>query len=152
MKRYLKNEEAVSAVIGAILMVAIAVAMATVVYLYLTGQISAPGNEAENAAVDVKSDSGKIKITLIKTGENIPDSGYSFSNSVSVRVNGTLMDESGLSSTGWNIGASLFIGYSSPNVVLDDTASDVGQLPTTTYSITVTIFETVIYDGLITMN
>jgi len=149
--RIKENEQAVSAVIGAILMVAVAIAMATVVYLYLTGQISAPMSEAENAGVDVKTDSGKIKITLVKTGENVPDDGYSFSESVTIRVNGSKMDESDVSSTGWTIGAPLFIGYTSPNLVLDDTSSDVGRLPAGTYSITVTILDTVIYDNQITV-
>jgi FlaG/FlaF family flagellin (archaellin) len=148
-KKCKKNEEAVSAVIGAILMVAVAIAMATVTYLYLTGQLSDPASEAENAVVDVKTESGKIKITLVKTGENVPDDGYSFSESVSVRVNGSVMGETGISSVGWIIGAPLFIGYTSPNIVLDDSASDVGRLAAGTYSITVTIYGTVIYDGLI---
>ena len=147
-----ENEQAVSAVIGAILMVAVAVVMATVVYLYVTGQISTPISEAENAGVDVKADNGKIKITLIKTGENVPTDGYSFSESVDIRVNGSKMDESGFSSTGWTIGAPLFIGYTAPDIVLDDISSDVGRLPAGIYSITVTIYGTVVYDNQINVD
>ena len=148
-RKYIEDEEAVSAVIGVILMVAITVAIAATVYVYVSGLATAPSSGAENASVAVKNENGKIKITLTKSGNNMPDSGYSFSNSVTVRVNGTAMLETGLTATDWAIGGSLYVGYTAPNPVIDDTASDVGPLPANTYSVTVIISETVIFDGAV---
>jgi len=150
-RKFKENEEAVSAVIGVILMVAITVAIAATVYVYVSGMMGSPSAEAENASVMVKSENGKIKITLTKSGDNMPNTGYAFANSVSIRLNGTELDETGISggNTGWEIGESLYIGGLVP--ALDDLASDVTQLGSGDYSVTVTIIETVIFDESITI-
>jgi flagellin-like protein len=146
-RKYIEGEEAVSAVIGVILMVAITVAIAATVYVYVSGLATSPTSDAENASVAVKNENGKIKITLTKAGNNMPAAGYSFTNTVTVRLNGTEMLETGLTATDWAIGASLYIGGGTP--ALDDTASDVGVLVANSYSVTVVIADTVIFDDAV---
>lgn len=143
------DKDAISAVIGVILMVAITVAIAAVTFVYFSGLMGAPETEKENAGIAVMPDNGKIKITLIKSGKNMPSSGYAFSNAVTIRVNGTVLDETNFAvgNTGWDIGESLFIGESTPT--LDDNSADVTNLGAGDYSLTVTIIETVIYDDFI---
>jgi len=148
-RKFIENQEAISAVIGVILMVAITVAIGAVAYLYFTGMLGSPKKEAENAGISIIPENGKIKITLTKSGDRMPSTGYAFSNSVSVRLNGTLLPMGGISggNTGWEIGESLYIGNAAP--ALDDIASDLTQLGSGDYSVTVTVIETVIYDGII---
>jgi flagellin-like protein len=150
-KIFVENREAISAVIGVILMVAITVAIAATTFIYFTGMLGSPQEEAENAAIAVLNDNGKIKITLLSGGDNLPSTGYSFSNSVTIRLNGTILDETGINvgNTGWDIGESLFIGNVIP--IIDDLSSDVTQLGVGDYSITVTIIKTVIYDDIVTV-
>lgn len=151
-RKFKEDEEAVSAVIGVILMVAITVAIAATVYVYVSGMMASPTTEAENASVVVRSESGKIKITLTTGGSNMPPTGYAFATSVKIRNNGTELDDTtGFASanTAWEVGESLYIGGGT--VDIDDNASDVTQLGSGTYSITVTILKTVIWDDSITI-
>ena len=64
-RKYIEGEEAVSAVIGVILMVAITVAIAATVYVYVSGLATSPTSDAENASVAVKNENGKIKIKIV---------------------------------------------------------------------------------------
>ncbi len=150
-RKFIEDNEGISAVIGVILMVAITVAIAATTFIYMTGMLGAPETEKENAAIAVITDNGKIKITLIKGGDNIPSTGYAFSNSVVIRCNGPALDESGLAggNIGWDIGESLFIGDAVPT--LADVGSHVTQLPAGDYAVTITIIETVIYDDTLTV-
>jgi len=107
-------------------------------------------SEAESASVVVREDNSKIKMTLVSGGQNYPNDGYSFENSVTIRLNGSVLDENNLEgNTGWQIGESLYIGGSNP--ILDDEESAVGKLGPGSYSITITIIETVIFDDVITI-
>jgi hypothetical protein len=126
-------------------MVAITVAIAATIYIYISGATIAPSTQPEDASCAVKTENGKIKITLTKAGNNMPEFGYSFANSVTIRLNGTVLIETGLTATNWDVGGSLFIGDNTPT--LDDTASEVNALVSDSYSITVIIAETVIYEG-----
>jgi FlaG/FlaF family flagellin (archaellin) len=145
-RKFINNYNAISAVIGVILMVAITVAIAAVAFVYFTGMLGGPADEKENAGITVIQDSGRIKITLISSGDRMADDGYSFANSVIVRLNGTALDESGIdpANTGWELGESIYIGNSNP--ALDDSRGDVLALGGADYSITVTIMDTVIFD------
>jgi len=151
-RKFIEDNEAVSAVIGVILMVAITVAIAATVYVYVSGMMGSPSTEAENASIVCRNEAGKIKITLTTGGNNMPSTGYNY-NSITVRLNGTEMDDSvatgGLSDAYWEVGESLYIGGLTPD--LDDVSSDVGLLGAGDYSITVTVQETVIYDDVITV-
>jgi flagellin-like protein len=148
-KKFKENDEAVSAVIGVILMVAITVAIAATVYVYVSGMMGSPSTEAENASVVVRAENGRIKITLTTGGNNMPSTGYSFSNSVTVRLNGTVLADTYTGNTAFEVGESLYIGDSTPS--MNDNSTGVSQLGSGDYYLTVTIMETVIYDDSITI-
>ena len=148
-KKFKDDTEAVSAVIAVILMVAITVAIGAVAFIYFTGMLGGPAEEKENAAIAVIVDSGRIKITLLSGGDRLSSDGYSFLDAVTVRLNGTVLDESGFSptNTGWELGESIYIGNAAPT--LDDNRADVIALHGADYSITVTILDTVIFEDLV---
>ena len=148
-RKFIEDYRAVSAVIAVILMVAITVAIGATAYMYFTGMLGTPKTDAENAAVNVKTENGKIKITLTKSGDRMPDTGYTFSNSVAIRINGTELSETGITAGnfGWELGESLFIGGTNPT--LDDTSSDVVRLGAGEYSVTVTVIKTVIFEDMV---
>ena len=148
-RKFKEEEEAISAVIGVILMVAITVAIAATTFIYFTGMMGSPETEKENASIAVQNENAKIKITLISGGKNLPSTGYAFSNSIIIRLNGTEMLETGLAggNVGWDVGESLYIGNAVP--ALDDNSNDITQLAPGDYSITVTVIETVIYDDIV---
>jgi len=147
-RKFKENKEAISAVIGVILMVAITVAIAAVSFVYFTGMLGGPKEEKENASCILLIDNNKIKITLIKAGDKMPNDGYNFDTSVKIRLNGTELSETNffVGNTGWEIGENLFIGDNPP--VLDDSAGDVSPLAAGEYSVTVTIIDTVIFDDI----
>ena len=149
-RKFINDNNAISAVIGVILMVAITVAIAAVAFVYFTGMLGGPSEEKENAGIAVVQDMGRIKITLISAGDRIAEDGYSFANVV-IRLNGTVLDESGfnIANTGWEIGESLYIGNSNPT--LDDVRGDVIALDGADYSITVRILDTVIFDDKVSV-
>ena len=150
-RKFKEDEEAVSAVIGVILMVAITVAIAATVYVYVSGMMGAPTSEAESASVVVRAENGKIKITLTTGGNNMPSAGYNFGSSIAVRLNGSLLDESAFvgGNAAFEVGESLYIGDVTGTITLEDDASAVTALVSTDYSVTITIIETVIYDDII---
>jgi flagellin-like protein len=145
-RKFKESEEAVSAVIGVILMVAITVAIAATVYVYVSGLATAPTSEAENASVVVKNENGKIKITLATAGNNMPDTGYSMASAVTIRNNGTALTETN-AGTYLEIGGALFLGNSTVDLV--NNAAWLSTLGAGSYSITVVIGETVVYDDVI---
>ena len=61
-RRFKDNEEAVSAVIGVILMVAITVAIAATVYVYVSGMIGGTGEQTPSLAFTVDSGNDKIVV------------------------------------------------------------------------------------------
>ncbi len=155
-RKFIEDEEAVSAVIGVILMVAITVAIAATVYVYVSGMMGSPSTEAENASVVVRTDNGRIKITLTTGGNNMPSTGYTFATSIKVRCNGTELLTTALPFASGNlyfeVGESLYIGNGAgPLVTISDVSTGVPLLPANDYSITITILETVIFDDSITV-
>lgn len=79
-KTYKRNQKAVSAVIGVILMVAITIAVATTVYFYISGVIGETSPKSSTLALSVYSrdDSLNVTIWLVSgfSGETIPDDSY----------------------------------------------------------------------------
>ena len=63
------DERAVSAVIGVILMVAITVAIAATVYVYVSGMIG--GTKDQTANIACITDSGTNRITITSAGANL---------------------------------------------------------------------------------
>jgi len=62
-RKFVEGEEAVSAVIGVILMVAITVAIAATVYVYVSGMLTGPGESAPNLAWTLSDADNTITIT-----------------------------------------------------------------------------------------
>ena len=62
-RKFVEGEEAVSAVIGVILMVAITVAIAATVYVYVSGMLTGPGESAPNLAWTVDDAANTITMT-----------------------------------------------------------------------------------------
>jgi flagellin-like protein len=85
MHRRVKNQNAVSAVIGVIIMVAITVAMAAVAYAYFTGMIGEQKREAP--VIDfVKSDTDKtITVATADIDANWNDINITITNSTGFR-------------------------------------------------------------------
>jgi len=63
-RKFVEGEEAVSAVIGVILMVAITVAIAATVYVYVSGMLSPVPTAAPSITGILDTKDGNIKITL----------------------------------------------------------------------------------------
>ena len=144
-KKFVEENEAVSAVIGVILMVAITVAIAATVYVYVSGLAGSPGEEKENASVTVTTDSSMIKITLTSGGEAQPITGYTKSQ-CEILINGTKDPLSGVPTNfGWEVGEALWITNSTATV----SNAKGTQLGSGQYSITIVIADTVIYDNVV---
>jgi len=143
-RKFKEDEEAVSAVIGVILMVAITVAIAATVYVYVSGMMGSPSSEAEAASVVCRAENSLVKITLTTGGNNMPSTGYNLNTTIKIRCNGALPTSTSFSDDYFDVGESLYI--SSAGTILSDTPVGMTALVAGDYSITVTISETVIYD------
>ena len=67
-RKFVEGKKAVSAVIGVILMVAITVAIAATVYVYVSGMISGPGQQTPAIQFVVDSTNDKITVSTSDTG------------------------------------------------------------------------------------
>mgnify|MGYP006284954071 CR=1 FL=1 len=72
-RKYKENEEAVSAVIGVILMVAITVAIAATVYVYVSGMIGGGGQQTPTIAFTVDSGNDKMIVASADAATNWDD-------------------------------------------------------------------------------
>ena len=147
-RKFIEDKEAVSAVIGVILMVAITVAIAATVYVYVSGMMGSPSSEAESASVVCRAENKYIKITLTTGGNNMPTGGYNLTNIVKVRINGTLPVTTNYADGAFDVGESLYIsaGVGGEPTVISKSPSGMTPLDTADYSVTITISETVIFD------
>ena len=118
-KKFVEEREAVSAVIGVILMVAITVAIAATVYVYVSGITNTEGSQSESASVTVEGKSGYLKFTLTKAGINYPAIGYG-TGDVDIYVGGQAITPT----TEWLVGLPFYVGDT------DDDAAP-GNLPYT---------------------
>ena len=139
-KKFVEEDEAVSAVIGVILMVAITVAVSATLYIYATGVPMAPKSRVENAAVAGDGTNDQIKLVLASAGDTY-GTGYNIQNHVKVYVNG---NKATLHSTTWETGGQLMIG-------LNGTTWEEGPYSCTLqdYDVTVSIKDSVVFDGSI---
>ena len=145
-RKFVEGDEAVSAVIGVILMVAITVAIAATVYVYVTGIVPQTSSSTENAGVTVTSTSDdRIKVLLGSAGQNMPDAGYNSSNNVAVFINGSAPAGNVFDGIGetWTVGESITIGLDSSAITYEGSTS----LVAATYDVTVTILDSVVFDG-----
>ena len=140
-KKFVEETEAVSAVIGVILMVAITVAIAATVYVYVSGIASSPEDDTENASVTGSGTDDQIKLILAHGGENYDSaSGYAAAN-VRAYVDGYLV--SGMKT--WLTGGQQLIGGSGTTWLVGSTCA------ATDYQVTVSIRDTVVFDGTVTV-
>ena len=87
-----QNDEAVSPVIGVILMVAITVVLAAVVFV-LVSNLGKGTEAAENASASLQSpSSGVIQITLVKAGDSAPYTYAAGASHYTVAINGSECD------------------------------------------------------------
>jgi len=148
-KKFVEEKEAVSAVIGVILMVAITVAIAATVYVYVSGMTGQTGDVKEAASVTVGVSNGNIQITLTDTGTAAAATGYTLAQ-IRILVNGTALTEGSVTDNGWMIGESLWIAYPGAAITLDDAVS-ASVLGVGTYAVGVVLADTVIYNSDITV-
>ena len=154
IRKFVEGDEAVSAVIGVILMVAITVAIAATVYVYVSGLASSPGEQKENAGVAVTTESSMIKITLTDGGDNMATTGYT-EQQIKILNNGTELIETNIGGLTWTVGEALWvgsIGVSPFTEELGDLKGEVDALLPGVYAVTVVIVDTVIYDGPVTIS
>ena len=143
-KKFVEEDEAVSAVIGVILMVAITVAIAATVYVYVSGLAGSPGSDTENASVAAEGTATQIKLVLAAGGDDY-DTGYTVSagadNEVTVFINGS---KATLTAGLWETGGQLLIGYNT-----DHWEQGIFTCNEDDYEVTVSIKNTVVFDGTI---
>jgi flagellin-like protein len=142
-KKFVEEDEAVSAVIGVILMVAITVAIAATVYVYVSGLASSPGSDTENASVAAEGTDDQIKLVLASGGDDYDD-GYTIStgtdNEVTVFIDGSKVT---FTSNTWETGGQLLIGLNGATWSEGNTCAGIE------YEVTVSIKNTVVFDGTI---
>ncbi len=80
-RKYKESEEAVSAVIGVILMVAITVAIAATVYVYVSGMIGGGGQQTPTIAFTVDSGNDKMVVASADAATNWNDITLTLDNS-----------------------------------------------------------------------
>ena len=141
-KKFVEEDEAVSAVIGVILMVAITVAIAATVYAYVSGMIGTETRKAENASVTAHGLADKAKLILAQEGQNYPTTGY-LPNTINIFIEGEKVD----ARHSWIVGGQILIGTDAAGW----TSSNTETVEPGDYSITVSVMDTVVYNGVVTV-
>lgn len=153
-QKFANADEAVSPVIGVILMVAITVVLAAVVFV-LVNNLTGEQDANEAAAARVSSPvAGQIHITMITAGENAP---YAFGeiDEFTIALNGIncLVDNAagdldynviGNGDAFWDAGETIIIANACTNTALGGGAA-LGE--DTDHTVTITLQETVIEDS-----
>ena len=151
-RKFREGEEAVSAVIGVILMVAITVAIAATVYVYVTGMIGGTTQEKENASVTVEGVAAddRIKVILAAGGQQYDSDGYD-GDDITIYVNDVVV--TGIATavgTGWTVGEPLYLGSDSGTTTWTIArAAGATAFPEDDYTVTVTILDTVVADATV---
>ena len=140
-KKFIEEDEAVSAVIGVILMVAITVAIAATVYVYFSGLAGSPGSDTENASVAAEGTEDQIKLVLASGGDEYND-GYVIANDVTVFIDGNKVGT--YTTTTWETGGQLLIGANGASTWAEGQTCAEEE-----YEVTVSINNTVVFDGTI---
>ena len=141
-KKFVEEDEAVSAVIGVILMVAITVAIAATVYVYVSGMIGFESKKAENASVTAQGVDGNIKLILAQQGQNYPTTGYAATD-VSIFIDGVKVVPQGV----WEVGDQFLLGTDGAGSWTE--ANGAETVSAGDYSITVSVMDSVVYNGVV---
>ena len=149
-RKFVEGEQAVSAVIGVILMVAITVAIAATVYVYVSGMLGGSPTAQEDAVVTQSVSEGKIRLLLTKGGQQYTDTGYIYDIYV---VNNSDADDDfdDTAVAGWLVGQSIIIGRTAAGAITTGAAAT-DPLDTGTYGVTVVVLGTVVFDSNIKIN
>jgi flagellin-like protein len=151
-RKFVEGEEAVSAVIGVILMVAITVAIAATVYVYVSGMLGGTtGTETEGASVAVTAAADdRIKVTLTRGGQNYDETdGYSATD-VNIFIDGYEVEELATSPSTWYTGEPVYIGLATDTPTAPRAAATTG-FADGIYDVSVSILGTAVHDGQITI-
>jgi flagellin-like protein len=141
-RKFVEEDEAVSAVIGVILMVAITVAVAATVYVYTSGIGSTPSRLETAAVATGEGTDDQIKLILAHGGEHYGD-GYNVSQDVNIYINGSKV--ANYNTEIWITGGQIFLGLNGANW------EEGYNCPADHYEVTVSIRDNVVYDGTITV-
>ena len=127
-RKFIEKEAGVSAVIGVILMVAITVAIAATVYVYVSGMIGGPGQQTPQLQFIVDSTNDKITVSTASSGINWDDfSIKTDTTNATLSMNGQTAHSTGISwtevdtanfgtSTPTNVGAGDYFTVAGANV------------------------------------
>ena len=142
-RKYIEAKPAVSGVIEVILLVAITVAIASTFYVFFGVSGSVKSADLENATIVGQPAKNQIRLVLISAGDGYSD-GYIIDDDVRIFINGIKVSQ--YDTTIWTIGAPLFFG--------DTVSGDWEEGETCAegkYEVSVSIRNTVVYDGTITI-
>jgi flagellin-like protein len=134
IRKIWKDKTGVSPIISVILMVAITVVLAATIWAWVSG-FGGSGSEPESAAVVAKGVNDRLRIILAEGGESYPEGGY-LNGDYGVWINGEATNLTGEGT--WMVGESL---------TFTEEADGLTDLtPGVEYSVTVTIFDTTVFD------
>jgi len=134
IRKIWKDKTGVSPIISVILMVAITVVLAATIWAWVSG-FGGSGSEPESAAVVCKGVNDQLRIILAEGGESYPAGGYD-QGDFSVFINGETANVTGVGT--WLVGES---------IIFTEEADETTDLtPGQEYSVTVTIFQTTVFD------
>ena len=126
-RKFVEGDEAVSAVIGVILMVAITVAIAATVYVYVSGMIGGTSEATPSVAFAKSNAHDKIYVTSASTGIAWSDISIKTDNS-SAKINANWVNDT------WTVATSLGMSdnvAAGDELVVDTTSSDTGDVEIT---------------------
>ena len=132
IRKIWKDKTGVSPIISVILMVAITVVLAATIWAWVSG-FGGSGGEPESAAVVCKGVNSRLRLILAEGGESMPAGGY-LSADYEIFINGTAAN---YSHGNWLAGESIII---TEDENLNPLVAGVE------YSVTVSIFDTAVFD------
>ena len=109
-RKFVEGDEAVSAVIGVILMVAITVAIAATVYVYVSGMI---GVQQQVPVVQMLAQEDTDRLTVINTDADVDWENLAIRSTEDVRI--YVNNEVG-GATGWNLTANVYHQFNTSSV------------------------------------
>ena len=139
IRKIWKDKTGVSPIISVILMVAITVVLAATIWAWVSG-FGGSGSEPESAAVVCKGVNGQLRVILAEGGESYPSgTGYTAGN-YSVFIEGLEVNLTDRGyGTGWKVGQSIILTHDAEDPWNAIVAGE-------EYAVTVTIFDTTVFD------
>jgi len=142
-RKYVEAKPAVSGVIEVILLVAITVAIVSTFYLFFGVSGSVKSADLESATIVGQATKNQIRLVLISAGGGYSD-GYNVENDVRIFIDGVKVSK--YDTTIWTIGAQLLFGD-----IVSGSWEEGETCIEGNYEVTVSIRNTVVYDGTITV-